>query len=112
MRSRNPPGSRPSKCEISYLRDVEARPLRRFFCIASGRLFGPVRSGRRSFSVLDAIDPTLGSLLSNKVEPEFLADDTGKKAPDRMLLPFPFGDDRCDRCPRCPPHPCNDAGIL
>src|SRR5258705_12304438 len=38
---------------------VEVRPLRRFFCIASGRLFGPVRSCRRSFDILDAIDPTL-----------------------------------------------------
>ena len=38
---------------------VEVRPLRRFFCIASGRLFGPVRSCRRSFDILDAVDPTL-----------------------------------------------------
>src|SRR5712671_1352052 len=42
---------------------VEARPLRRFFCIASARLFGSVRSYRRSFAILDAIDPTLVSLL-------------------------------------------------
>ena len=31
--------------------------------IASGRLFGPVRSGRRSFAILDAIDTTLVGLL-------------------------------------------------
>jgi hypothetical protein len=37
--------------------------VRRFFCIASGRLFGTVRNGRRSFAILDAIDPTLVGLF-------------------------------------------------
>src|SRR5258705_13127732 len=87
QRARNPPRSRPRRCAISSSRDVlvEARPLRRFFCIASGRLFGPVRSGRRSFAILDAIDSTFVGFLLNKVEPEFLAEDTGKKTPDRIL---------------------------
>ena len=44
QRARNPPRSRPRRCAISSSTDVlvEVRPLRRFFCIASGRLFGPV----------------------------------------------------------------------
>jgi hypothetical protein len=37
--------------------------LRCFFRIASGCLFSPVRSDRRSFAILDAIDPTLVRLL-------------------------------------------------
>src|SRR5260370_27067906 len=81
-RDRSPLRSRPRKCAISSSTDVlvEARPLRRFFCIGSGCLFSPVRDGRRSLTILDAIHPTLIGLFGNKVEPEFLADDTGKKA--------------------------------
>ncbi|SRR5258708_2749290 len=42
---------------------VEARPLRRFFCIASGRLFDPVRGCRRSLAIGSdgAIQPTIFS---------------------------------------------------
>src|SRR5258705_5377486 len=87
QRARNPPRSRPRRCAISSSRDVlvEARPLRRLFCIASGRLFGPVRSGRRSFSILVAIDTTFVGLFSKKVEPQFLSGDNGQQNPDRML---------------------------
>src|SRR5258706_8631308 len=78
QRARNPLRSRPRRCTISSSTDVlvEARPPRRFFCIASGRLFSPVCGCRRSFAVPDAIDPTRVSLLRDKVEPEFFADDT------------------------------------
>src|ERR1700682_1140826 len=104
----------PRKCAISSSTDVlvEARPLRRFFCIASGRLFGPANGCRRSLTVLDAIDPTFVSLLRDKVEPEFLADDTGQKAPHRMLLPFRCGDERRDRCARGRPQHRNDASVF
>jgi len=37
--------------------------IARFFCIASGRLFDPVRGCRRSLAISDTIDPTLVSLL-------------------------------------------------
>src|SRR5258708_10508684 len=90
---RSPPRSRPRRCAISSSTDilVEARPLRRFFCIASGRLFGPVRSCRRSFDILDAIDPTLVRLLRDKVEAELLTDDTGKEAADRTAFGLGLG---------------------
>src|SRR6266404_2349098 len=65
QRARNPLRSRPRRCAISPSTDVlvEGRPLRRFFCIGSGRLLSPVLGGRRSFPILDAIDPPLVGLL-------------------------------------------------
>src|SRR3977135_2340489 len=99
QRARNPPRSRPRKCAISSSTDVlvEARPLRPFFCIASGRLFGSVRSGGWCFAGPNSIDPALVRLLRDKVESELLADHTGKKAAHGMLLPLSCGDERRNR---------------
>jgi hypothetical protein len=86
--------------------------LRRFFCIASGRLIHAIRSGGRRFAIFDAIDSTFVRLLGNKVEPEFLADDTGKKAAHRMLLPIRGSHDPSDRCARRRSQHCDDAGVF
>src|SRR5260221_2581835 len=74
QRARNPPRSRPRRCAISSSTDVlvEARPLRRFFCITSGRLFEPVRGCRRSLAVSDTIDPPLSVCSETKLSPRFL----------------------------------------
>src|SRR5712664_1179878 len=99
QRACNPARSRPRRCAISFSTGllIEALPLRRFFCIASGGLLGPVCNYRRSSAILDAIDPTLVSLIGNEIQPELLADDTGEKATHRMLLPIGRSHDRCDR---------------
>jgi hypothetical protein len=65
---------------------VEARPLRRFCTIVSRGTLCAIRRGGRSFSILDAVDPTFISLFGNQIETELLADDTSKKAPNRVLL--------------------------
>src|SRR5260370_40291801 len=114
QRARSPPRSRPRKCAVSSSIDVlvEARPLRRFLCIASGRLLGPVRSCGRSSAILDTIHPTLVGLLGNEIETELLANHTGKKAAHRMLLPIRYSHDRCDGSTSRLPQHCDDSGVF
>src|SRR6185437_809760 len=66
---------------------LEARPVRRFCTIVSRGPFCAIRGGRRSLSILDAIDPDFVGQFGNQIEIEFLADDTSKKSTHRMLLP-------------------------
>src|SRR5258706_8561721 len=81
QRARSPPRSRPRRCAISSSTDVlvEARPLRRFFCITSGRLFEPVRGCRRSLAVSDTIDPPLSVCSETKLSPSFLRTTPARK---------------------------------
>src|SRR6266436_6860671 len=89
-RARRPLRSRPRKCTISSSMEVlaVARPLRRIFDIASGRLLRAIGSPGRSLAILDSVDPTLVCRFRNKIETELLANNTGEKAAHRMLLPF------------------------
>src|SRR5260370_999532 len=84
---------------------VETRTLRRLSNIASRR-----DVGRRSLSILDAVEPAFVGLFGNQIETELLADNTSEKSAHRMLLPMSGGHDRSDR--RSPPGPqnCNDTG--
>src|SRR6185437_5611371 len=106
--------SRPRKCAISSPMDVlaDTRPLRRFSGIGSGRLLHAVASGDRGFSILDAVDPPFFGYLRNKIETELLANDAGKKAAHRVLLPFRCSHDGNNCCTaRCPQH-VDDASVL
>src|ERR1700675_2844603 len=88
MRRRRPPSRicmssfRTCWTIVRILRDCFARPL------GLPDFPGLNRLCRRSLAIPDAIDPTLVSLLGDKIEPELLADDTGEKAAHRMLLPI------------------------
>ena len=62
---------------------VETRTLRRFSNIASRR-----DVGRRSLSILDAVEPAFVGLFGNQIETELLADNTSEKSAHRMLLPM------------------------
>src|SRR5258705_12921015 len=86
---------------------VEIRTRRRFSNIVSRR-----NVGRRSLSILDAVDPAFVGLFGNQIETELLADNTSEKSAHRMLLPMSGGHDRTDR--RSPPGPqhCDDTGVL
>src|SRR5258707_13079653 len=86
-----------------------ARPLRRFFCIASGRLLHAIGSPGRSLAILDSVDPALIRRFGNKIETELLADHTGEKTAHRMLLPFSGSHDRADRSTGWPPQPRKNA---
>src|SRR5258708_34241144 len=91
---------------------VVTRPLRRFFRIASGRLLHAIGSPGRSLAILDSVDPAFISLFRNKIQTEFLANNAGKKAAHRMLLPIRGRHDRGDLSTgSCPQHPKN-AGVL
>src|SRR4051794_15841113 len=87
----------------------EARPLRGFFCIASGRLLHAI--GRHG-PILDSVDTTLVRRFGNKIQTEFLAHHAGKKAADRMLLPFSCSHDSGDRSTGWRPQHRKNAGVL
>ena len=89
-----------------------ARPLRRFFRIASGRLLHAIRSPGRSLTILDSVDPALVRRFGNQIETEFLANNAGKKAAHRMLLPFSCHHDSGDRSTGWRPQHRKNAGVL
>src|SRR6266404_2001406 len=78
QRARSPLRSRPRRCAISSSTDVlvEVRPLRRFLCIASSRLFSPVQGGGRSCAVLDAI---YSPLVGTRLRPSFFRTTPARK---------------------------------
>jgi hypothetical protein len=61
-------------------------------------MFRAIRSGGRSLAIPDAIDAALVGLFGNKIEPKPFTNDTGKKPPHRMLLPFRGSHNGNDRC--------------
>src|ERR1700738_90890 len=91
---------------------VVTRPLRRFFRIASGRLLHAIGSPGRSLAILDSVDPALVGRFGNKIETELLANNAGKKAAHRMLLPFRGRHDRGDRSTGWRPQDRKNAGVL
>ncbi len=89
-----------------------ARPLRRIFDIASGRLLRAIGSPGRSLAILDSVDPTLVCRFRNKIETELLANNAGKKAAHRMLLPFGGRHDSGDRSTGWRSQHRKNAGVL
>src|SRR5258708_9806552 len=87
-RERRPWRSRPRRCAICSSMEVlvDRRTLRRFSNIGSRR-----DVGRRSLSILDAVDPAFVGLFGNQIETELLADNTSEKSAHRMLLPMSGG---------------------
>src|SRR5260370_37952710 len=86
---------------------VETRTLRRFSSIASRR-----DVGRRSLSILDAVDPAFVGPFGNQIETELLADNTSEKSAHRMLLPMSGGPDRSQRRSPRGPQRFDDTGAL